>query len=77
MIQTVIKRDGRIVGFNREKIAAAIRKAMLTTDRGEDDALVSKIVDRIEYKGKEQATVEEIQDMVELQLMASPRKEVA
>ena len=29
MIQTVIKRDGRIVGFNEEKIATAIRKAML------------------------------------------------
>ena len=46
MIQTVLKRDGRIVGFNREKIAAAIRKAMLTTDAGEDEALVYKIVDR-------------------------------
>ena len=77
MIQTVVKRDGRIVGFNREKIAAAIRKAMLTTDMGEDEILVNKIVDRIEYKGKAQATVEEIQDMVENQLMASPRKEVA
>jgi hypothetical protein len=29
MIQTVLKRDGRIAGFNREKIAAAIRKAAL------------------------------------------------
>ena len=77
MIQTVVKRDGRIVGFNREKIAAAIRKAMLTTEMGEDEILVNKIVDRIEYKGKVQATVEEIQDMVEVQLMASPRKEVA
>ena len=63
MIQTVIKRDGRIVGFNREKIAAAIRKAMLTTEMGEDEVLVYKIVDRIEAKGKEQSTVEEIQDM--------------
>ena len=53
MIQTVVKRDGRIVGFNREKIAAAIRKAMLTTERGEDEALVSKIVDRIEFRGNE------------------------
>ena len=44
MIQTVIKRDGRIVGFNREKIAAAIRKAMLTTEMGEDEILVNKIV---------------------------------
>ena len=32
MIQTVVKRDGRIVGFNEEKIIAAIRKAMLHTD---------------------------------------------
>ena len=77
MIQTVVKRDGRIVGFNREKIAAAIRKAMLTTEAGEDEVLVSKIVDRIEFRGKEQSSVEEIQDMVEVELMASPRKEVA
>lgn len=26
MIQTVVKRDGRIVGFNEQKIMAAIRK---------------------------------------------------
>ena len=77
MILTVVKRDGRIVGFNREKIAAAIRKAMLTTEVGEDEVLVYKIVDRIEFRGKEQSSVEEIQDMVELELMASPRKEVA
>ena len=77
MIQTVVKRDGRIVGFNKEKIAAAIRKAMLTTEAGEDEALINKIVDRIEFKGKVQSTVEEIQDMVEMALMASPRKEVA
>ena len=77
MIQTVVKRDGRIVGFNREKIAAAIRKAMLTTSAGEDEVLVYKIVDRIEFRGKEQSSVEEIQDMVEMELMASPRKEVA
>ena len=77
MIQTVVKRDGRIVGFNREKIAAAIRKAMLTTEAGEDEVLIYKIVDRIEFRGKEQSSVEEIQDMVEVELMASPRKEVA
>ena len=77
MILTVVKRDGRIVGFNREKIAAAIRKAMLTTENGEDEVLVYKIVDRIEIRGKEQSSVEEIQDMVEFELMKSPRKEVA
>ena len=36
MIQTVLKRDGRVVGFNEEKIVTAIRKAMLHTDKGED-----------------------------------------
>lgn len=77
MIKTVLKRDGRVAGFNREKIAAAIRKAMLTTELGEDEALINKITDRIELKGAEQCSVEQIQDMVEFELMASRRKDVA
>jgi len=77
MIQTVVKRDGRVAGYNEEKIKAAIRKAMLTTEMGEDEALIQRIVDRIGMTGKEQMTVEEIQDRVELELMKSPRKEVA
>ena len=77
MIQTVRKRDGRIVGYNEEKIKAAIRKAMLQTELGEDDSLIQKIADHIGIKGKEQMTVEDIQDLVELELMDSPRKEVA
>lgn len=43
MIQIVEKRDGRVVGYNEEKIKAAIRKAMLTTERGEDEALIQKL----------------------------------
>ncbi len=77
MIQTVVKRDGRVVGYNDEKIKAAIRKAMLQTEMGEDEALIHKITDRISMTGNERMTVEEIQDMVELELMKSPRKEVA
>ncbi|MBO4943609.1 MAG: anaerobic ribonucleoside triphosphate reductase [Muribaculaceae bacterium] len=77
MIQTVVKRDGRVVGYNEEKIKAAIRKAMLTTELGEDEPLIQKISDRIGAHGSERMTVEEIQDMVELELMNSPRKEVA
>ncbi len=77
MIQTVVKRDGRIVGFNEEKIVAAIRKAMLRTEEGEDTQLVHQISDRIAMRGKPQMTVEEIQDAVELELMKSARKEVA
>ena len=77
MIQTVVKRDGRIVGFNEQKIAAAIRKAMLTTPEGEDETLIGQIADRISMRGKSQMTVEDIQDLVENELMKSARKEVA
>ena len=77
MIQTVLKRDGRVVGYNEEKIKAAIRKAMLQTPLGEDETLIQKITDRIGITGDEQMSVEQIQDRVELELMKSPRKEVA
>ena len=77
MIQTVVKRDGRIVGFNEEKIVTAIRKAMLHTDKGEDMQLIRQITDHISFKGEPQMTVEAIQDAVELELMASSRKDVA
>ncbi|MCR5130286.1 MAG: anaerobic ribonucleoside triphosphate reductase [Prevotella sp.] len=77
MIQTVKKRDGRIVGFNEQKIMAAIRKAMLVTERGEDETLLHQIADRVAARGREQMGVEEIQDAVEMELMKSSRKDVA
>ena len=77
MIHTVEKRDGRIVGYNEEKIKAAIRKAMLATELGEDESLIQKISDRIGMNGQERMTVEDIQDRVEFELMKSSRKDVA
>ncbi len=77
MIQTVVKRDGRIVGFNEQKIMAAIRKAMMATDKGEDERLIGLITDHVAQRGKPQMHVEEIQDAVELELMKSSRKDVA
>ena len=77
MIQTVVKRDGRIVGFNEQKIMAAIRKAMMATDKGEDERLIGQITDHIAQRGKAQMDVEAIQDMVEMELMKSSRKDVA
>ena len=77
MIQTVVKRDGRIVGFNEQKIMAAIRKAMLHTDKGEDSTLIEQIADHISYRGKSQMSVEAIQDAIEMELMKSARKDVA
>jgi ribonucleoside-triphosphate reductase len=77
MISTVVKRDGRIVEFNEEKIMAAVRKAMLHTEQGEDSSLIRRITDYVSCRGQEQMTVEQIQDMVEMELMKSTRKEVA
>lgn len=77
MIQLVEKRDGRVVGYNEEKIKAAIRKAMIATEQGEDESLIQKITDRIGMTGDEKMTVESIQDRVEIELMKSARKDVA
>ena len=77
MIQTVVNRDGRIVVFNEQKIMAAIRKAMLHTDKGEDSTLIEQITDHISFRGKSQMSVEAIQDAIEMELMKSARKDVA
>ncbi len=77
MIKRVIKRDGRIVPFDNQKIVAAILKAMDVTEAGQDIVLAAKIADAISKKNKEEMGVEDIQDAVELELMKSPRKEVA
>lgn len=77
MIQTVIKRDGRIVEFNKNKIFNAISKAMQNTENGVDSFLIQKITEDIFQTGNVEMTVEAIQDMVEMELMNSPRKEVA
>ena len=77
MSQTVLKRDGRTVGFNEQKIMAAIRKAMLQTEKGEDEQLIQKITDHIAFHGNSQMSVEDIQDRVEIELMKSSRKDVA
>ncbi len=65
------------MGFNEQKVMAAIRKAMLHTDKGEDERLLYQITDRIAQRGESQMTVEEIQDLVEMELMKSSRKDVA
>lgn len=75
----VIKRDGRVVAFNPERIVNAIAMAMAQTTGGVDIDLANKIVSSVEkqLEDKNQASVYEIQDLVEKKLMASSRKEVA
>ena len=76
----VIKRDGRLVKFNSAKITNAINKAMAETKIGIDENLSAKITSEIEEKIKSESEpihVEEIQDIVEMMLMSSDRKDVA
>ena len=77
MVKRVLKRDGRRVDFNNQKIVAAILKAMDVTADGEDIVLAAQIAHDISQLPKEEMTVEEIQDVVENHLMNSPRQEVA
>ena len=77
MVKSVLKRDGRRVDFNNQKIVAAILKAMNVTDAGEDIVLAAQIAKAISELDKDVMTVEEIQDVVENHLMNSPRQEVA
>ncbi len=75
----VIKRDGRVVEFNPERIVKAVTLAMAQTPGGVDIELANKIAADVQRKleDKNQSTVYEIQDLVEKRLMASSRKEVA
>ena len=77
MVKSVLKRDGRRVDFNNQKIVAAILKAMDVTAAGEDIVLAAQIAQAISELDKDVMTVEEIQDVVENHLMNSPRQEVA
>ena len=76
---TVIKRDGREVEFDKNKIISAIHKAFIEVDKTlSDDALIisNNIADFIASRDRTMS-VEEIQDIVEHKLMASKRKDVA
>ena len=78
-MKQVIKRNGKKVKFDKEKIINAIEKAFLEVD--------GEVIDKSHQKAKEIAgyienqkknlSVEEIQDIVEDKLMASNRKDVA
>ena len=77
MVKHVVKRDGRVVIFDKRKIVDAILKAMEVTEDGEDIVLAAEIASAISKIEVDSMSVEEIQDQVENELMNSPRKEVA
>ena len=69
----VIKRDGTVVEYDRNKILIAVRKANVEVEEVErvSNGDIEGIVAAIEGKEKEQIQVEEIQDIIEQKLMAS------
>ena len=79
----VIKRDGRIVDFNKNKISEAINKAFLEVDgflTEDSKGISSKIANEIEKNAaslKNSLKIEEIQDLCEKKLMKTKRKDVA
>jgi len=76
----VVKRNGDIVKFEKEKIASAIENAMIETEKGIDSKISNLVADNIEKiisERKGNIEVEEIQDLVENELMGSARKDVA
>lgn len=79
MIGKIIKRDGRIVEFDSDKIYNAILKAFNETGslKREDYDCINRIVEEITNLNKSEMNVEEIQDIVEKKLMSSKRKDVA
>lgn len=75
-MRKVIKRDGREVEFDKNKIVNAIRKAMQSVNLTTMNGLEKKIADEI-YNLNSTIEVEKIQDIIEKKLMTSDYKDVA
>lgn len=76
----VIKRDGRVAQFDKEKIVNAVLKAFTEVDGEVTHYAKSKAEEIAEFVGEvgvDSINVEEVQDIVERKLMASNRKDVA
>ena len=75
MIRFIVKRDGRKVSFNEDKISNAIRKALISahpddksTSQYEEDLvekLTRRVVSDIEKQNLEEPSVEDTQDIIE------------
>ena len=75
----IIKRDGRIVDYDRQKIQIAIEKANNDV-KGKEKATkadIKEIVEFIEDLGKKRMLVEDVQDTIEEKLMEMGKYELA
>lgn len=75
MPASIVKRDGRVVAFDAERISNALRKCFATLDRTPHapvEELARRVVNIIAAKnGGAQPTVEGVQDIVEMVLLAA------
>ena len=75
----VVKRDGRIVEYDSQKIKIAIKKA--NNDVSEDECIsdveIDKIIKHIEGLKKKRLLVEDIQDIIEKQLVELNKYELS
>lgn len=71
----IIKRDGKQVPFDIDKIKSAIRKAFLATGSFASDEIITSILSRVSVKNG--MSVEEIQNQVETSLMIEKYYSVA
>jgi len=75
----VIKRDGHVVDFCPDKIEAAIEKANASVDEEKrvSPIQIRNIIKYIESRDKKRILVEDIQDIIEMKLMAIGKYEIA
>ena len=75
----IIKRDGRVVEYDREKIRTAIKKA--NNDVSEEDMAsdkeIDKIIKYIESLKKKRLLVEDVQDIIERKLVEANKYELS
>jgi len=80
MIKAIIKRDGRTVDFDREKIAQAIfsaAKSVGGSDYAQSQELAAQVEQRLAQSDQETPSVEQIQDMVEKVLIENGHSRTA
>ena len=80
---SIIKRDGRMEKFNKQKIIEAVKKAFIAVDGTLTKAgvrrarKIGKDIEDIAIENSKILSVEEVQDLVENALMRTDRKDVA
>jgi len=72
MVKTIVKRDGRVIPYTREKITIAIQKAQQSCVQkdgseviaGEAEKIALKVEELLNRTGKSEFDIEEVQDAV-------------